>query len=296
MEKGAVDNKFSEDIQSGSKDAVNNDKNVSCDIKIDAGVKSEREESKVVQGIDPAKEPLGEMDSDDESYDGSDDGSYDGSDEYEPASKMLKGEDESQDEEDDFNPNGIGCFCEPPCQTYKQHGNKDNPDKNLEENRSNGPVCYNCQEKGHIARNCPQPRKRESFWGRGASSGPGGDETCFSCRGSGVCTPCRGSGHMVGFGGRGRGGWVGRGGRLPGFQVPPRMSWMSRGFRRGGRWGRWDPRGRGRTAVRPGGEGVAGEEEAKVKEVEGLKNAGAAVLHNSSSKDWMIPANNLFDN
>ena len=294
MEKVAVDNKFSKAIQTGSKetDEVKNDKNVSCDLQIDAGVKSESEESKVVQGRGNPNETLGKIDfrsSDDESD------CCDGSDEYEPASKMLKGEDESQDEENDFNPNGIGCFCEPPCQTYKQHSNKDNPDKNLEENRSNGPVCYNCQEKGHNARNCPQPRKREAFWGRGASSGPRGDEMCFSCMGSGVCTPCRGIGHMVGFGGRGRGGWVGRGGRLPGFQVPPRMSWMSRGFGRGGRWGRWDPRGRGRTAVRPGGEGVAGEEEAKVEEVEGLKNAGAAVLHNSSSKDWMIPSTNLFD-
>ena len=47
--------------------------------------------------------------------------------------------------------------------------------------------------------------------------------------------------------------------------------------------------------MRPEVEGDAGEEEAN-REVEGLKNAGAAVLHNSSSKDWMIPACNLFDN
>ena len=290
MEKGAVDNKFSEAIRTGSKETaeVNNDKNVSCEVKIYAGVKSE--ESKVVQGKDQAKEKKMDLRSSDYESDW-----YDGSDEDEPASKMWKGEDESQDEEDDFNSNGIGCFCEPPCQTYKQHGNKDNPDKNLEENRSKGPVCYNCQEKGHIARNCPQPIKGEGFRVHGASSGPGGDELCFSCRGSGVCTPCRGSGHVVGFGGRGRGGWVGRGGWLPGFQHAPRMPWMSRGFGRGGRWGRWDPRGRGRAGMRPEVEGDAGEEEAN-REVEGLKNAGAAVLHNSSSKDWMIPACNLFDN
>ena len=47
--------------------------------------------------------------------------------------------------------------------------------------------------------------------------------------------------------------------------------------------------------MRPGVKGNAGEEEAK-GEMEGLNNAGGAVLLNSRSKDWTIPASNLFDN
>ncbi|CAL6277148.1 unnamed protein product [Bathycoccus prasinos] len=72
--------------------------------------------------------------------------------------------------------------------------------------------CFNCGEFGHISRDCPQPRQRDSGGGRGRSN--------FENRGG------------RGFGGRSGGGYGGRGGRSGGGRGERRFSNEDRAPRR----------------------------------------------------------------